>query len=86
MVLIDPQFTIPETVFVLMIEHRYGFDHYANLTHEGATQVLSDYVAEWWDERDDLGEMPADAWKAINEYFYDHPDEWYILDEVELGG
>lgn len=74
------------TIWVLVIEHRYGFNHYANRTKEGMFETLADYIREWWDEHDYLmdsfDEIPTDRQKLINAYFENVDDEWYTFDEV----
>lgn len=78
-------------VWVLVIEHRHGFNHYAHRTERGAHQTLYDYACEWWDELDDEIECeprPALADFAPNDavaFYFEHIyEEWYTLEEVAL--
>ncbi len=70
------------TVWVLVIEHRHGFNHYVNKTKEGMLEELANYAVEWWDELDIPEEMPLTQQEIINTYFDDHDSEWYTYDEV----
>ena len=72
----------PETVWVVMIEHKYGFDHWVHLSKEGAVKTLVCFITEWWDES--YGEKPEDDWDLICQYFDNVEEEWYIMDEITL--
>lgn len=71
------------TVWVLVIEHKHGFNHYAHRTEAGAMKTLAEYVAEWWSEVS-TDPMPDDPAEAVKIYFEDHQSEWYTLEEVNL--
>ncbi len=71
-----------ETVWVLVIEHRHGFNHYVNRTKEGMLEELANYAIEWWDELEIPEEMPLTQQDIINTYFDDHDSEWYTYEEV----
>lgn len=72
-------------VWILVIEHRYGFNHYASLTEEGMTDILYGYVEEWWEESTSEDEIPSNKNEAIDLYFETVEDEWYTYDHVKLG-
>lgn len=71
------------TVWVLTISHKYGVDTVVFRTFESAHADLVKFVTEWWDERKDYP-MPDDKDMAIEEYFWDHPYEYYDLNESYL--
>lgn len=73
-----------ETVWVLMIEHRYGFNHYVNKTKEGMLSALEEYCREWWDELEIEDEIPSDRVELIEMYFDLVYEEWYTCDEVTV--
>lgn len=71
-----------QTVWVLVIEHRHGFNHYVNRTKEGMLEELTNYCVEWWDEYGDPSKMPLTSDEIISAYFDDHDQEWYTYEEV----
>lgn len=76
-----------DMIWILVIEDKYGFCHYAHRTYGGLTDTLYNWAAQYWDEDieyDDLGEIPDDKWEAINLYFQDHEVEFYTIEEVPL--
>jgi len=72
-------------VWVLVIEHKHGANHYAHRTEAGARATLAEYVAEWWDDWNGLDERPEDPEEAIKLYFEAQESEWYTMEEVVLG-
>lgn len=77
--------TKEEIVWILVIEHKYGFNHYANKTEEGMRAALDEYVQEWWNDYSFLGTMPEDPEERISEYFENVEDEWYTFDDTLVG-
>ena len=77
--------TMEETVWVLVIEHRYGFNHYVNKTKEGMLSTLASYCEEWWDELDpEVGLLPSEQQEVIDVYFDHIYEEWYTYDQVTV--
>lgn len=74
-------------IWVLVIEHRHGFNHYANRTIDGVYQTLYDYVNEWWKDLDYSDRSITDFTQvdAVNYYFDNIYEEWFTLQEVILG-
>lgn len=72
------------TVWVLVIEHRHGFNHYVNKTKDGMLDTLADYCREWWNELDEPIEMPLTRDDIIYTYFDSIYEEWYTFDECIL--
>lgn len=70
-------------VWVLVIEHKYGFDTFAFSDYQKAENRLFDYVKMYWTDASD-DECPEDAEEAIAEYFNSDVDEWYVLEQVEI--
>lgn len=65
-----------KAVFVTVITHKYGTDHYVNFTREGANQILFAYVQEWWDDYMEGIKIPKDPKKAIKAYFERSARRW----------
>ncbi len=87
--MVNPDFVHPdnkrdEAVWVLVIEHRHGFNHYVNRTKEGMLEELTNYCVEWWDEYGDPYEMPLTQQEIIDNYFDDHDSEFYTYDLVAV--
>lgn len=74
-----------ETVWVLVIEHRHGFNHYVNRTEDGMIETLANYCEEWWDETDIEEAMPIDFAERIDMYFSNIYEEWYTTDTAFIG-
>lgn len=78
-------------VFVLVIEHRHGFDVTAHRTQDGALDTVHGYVAQWWDQeinggRADKTPMPADRDEAIRDYFEMVEGEWHTVTATVVAG
>jgi hypothetical protein len=74
-----------ETVWVLVIDHRYGYNHYVNKTNEGMLNALAEYCREWWSDLDlNEGSMPSDRGELIDKYFENVYQEWYTCDLVTV--
>lgn len=68
-------------VWVLVIEHRHGFDVFVHRTQEGARQRLLAFVLEWWDREMDGAPQPDSPDLAIDMYFEENDREFYSLDD-----
>jgi hypothetical protein len=73
-----------ELVWVLVIEHKYGFNHYAAKTKEGVMETLAEYCKEWWDDINPSAEIPLTIDEIIDVYFDNKYDEYYTYDLVEV--
>lgn len=73
-----------ETVWVLVIEHEYGFNHYVNRSKDGMLDTLADYCREWWGDLEVDDEIPSDRGELIEMYFDLVYEEWYTCDEVSV--
>ena len=58
-----------QLVFTATISHKYGISTYVSLTEDGLEEQIYDYVKEWWDQWENIPEMPKDKAKAIEVYF-----------------
>lgn len=73
-----------DKVWVLVIEHRHGFNHYVNKTNEGMLNALAEYCKEWWEELQYSEEIPSDRGELIDTYFDNVYEEWYTYEEVTI--
>lgn len=65
---------MPETIYILIIEHQHGVDVSAHRIPESAYAALASYCRDFWneayDENPKLGdEPPADDKMAVELYF-----------------
>ena len=73
------------TIYLLEIYHRHGTNVYPCATSDIRTDVLYDYVKEWWDETGYDNECPLDQTQAIDEYFEAMEGvEWYDESTADL--
>lgn len=73
-----------KTVFVLVLEHRYGRDIHICTSRTVAEAILDTYVQEFWSELSDT-DQPDLREDRISLYFNDHPeDETYSIDEYTV--
>ncbi|GJL59697.1 MAG: hypothetical protein NPIRA03_25540 [Nitrospirales bacterium] len=82
----------PSSVWVLVIENKYGTQITAHSTAQNANNALYAYCAEWWDEfiTEKYGVITeldrAEVIEAYFDYyasFHIYP-EWYLLEECKL--
>lgn len=74
--------TIPQTVWVLLINHRHGTNVAVYENQEGALEGLREYCAEEWDDEHRGEEHPSDG-ELIEAYFQDI-DESYSIEECDV--
>ena len=68
-----------EKVFIGVIEHKYGINHYASKTEEGLKKQIAEFCTDWWDDFASLSEIeiPATDDEIINVYFdSEHAGAW----------
>ena len=63
------------TVYVAVIEHRYGCNFYVHATAAGRDKAVADYCRTWWEEEWMAGPAPADDALCVEEYFERNPHE-----------
>lgn len=72
-------------IYVMAIHHRHGANFYAHTKHEGLMLELEQFVTDWWHEVFPSEPIPEDLEKAVYEYFTAREDEYYDIQDVELG-
>ena len=75
-----------EKVFIGVIEHKYGINHYASKTEEGLKKQLAEFCTDWWDDFASLSEIkiPATDQEIIDVYFdSEHAGAWESMSYEE---
>lgn len=75
------------SVFVGVVEHRYGTNFYASKTWAGLRRQVAEYCREYWSAvRNTVGKIPPeDDPLCIELYFEAHKDESFLCEETQLG-
>lgn len=74
------------SIWILVIDHKYGTDTYAFSNEETARAKLDAYMHEWWDDKS-VDPATLSHEERVERYFYGHPDcEWYVLRPVTIDG
>jgi hypothetical protein len=85
--------TILDQVWTLTIDHRHGTDTRVFRTEAAARTALAAFAREWWprergeDARySDANFAALDDAEAIDEYFREVGDEWFVIDPATVEG
>lgn len=57
-----------ETVFIGIIEHKFGRNVYVHKTEKGLNNEIDEYIKENWD-KESLGKIPSTSKERIAKYF-----------------
>ena len=73
------------TVYICAVHHRHGEDLLVGWTKKQVTDLLLEYVKDWWSEWDFDVKMPRAKGKAIDMYFNgEKHEEWCEFFDVDM--
>lgn len=73
-------------IWVLRIDHRYGYDTSIHSTEQAAKDSLVEYVHQEWESEMGDKDKPSDPAQMIEVYFDHTDDETADISEHELNG